>query len=150
MRKIPLQWIRKPAPTGVDGDCILVTAPKPFGNGYTYINRGSLRKRLIREVCERRNGPLGKLIALHSCDRPTCVNPNHLRAGTVRDNSADSKARKRNNFGARNGMARITDELAMQIFKAAGSQMEIASVFGVSNSLVSKIKKRKRWPHIHN
>jgi hypothetical protein len=36
---------------------------------------------------------------LHSCDRPTCINPGHLRLGSHAENMADKKARGR----ARNG-----------------------------------------------
>ncbi len=36
-----------------------------------------------------------KLLALHSCDTPQCVNPKHLRAGTHKDNAADAAERNR-------------------------------------------------------
>ena len=32
---------------------------------------------------------------LHSCDNPSCVNPDHLRDGTHRENTQDSVNRKR-------------------------------------------------------
>ena len=36
-----------------------------------------------------------KILALHSCDNPSCVNPNHLRWGDVVDNAKDMKERGR-------------------------------------------------------
>jgi hypothetical protein len=39
--------------------------------------------------------PLDKLIC-HRCDNPPCVNPNHLYAGTPRENARDVIVRKRN------------------------------------------------------
>jgi hypothetical protein len=42
------------------------------------------------------NGPiLGGLHVLHSCDNPGCVNPQHLRLGTPKDNTLDRLARNR-------------------------------------------------------
>ena len=35
------------------------------------------------------------LMVLHSCDTRCCVNPNHLRVGTVKDNAEDRMARGR-------------------------------------------------------
>ena len=39
------------------------------------------------------------LFALHSCDNPVCCNPNHLRAGTHKENMADMKLRGRSCLG---------------------------------------------------
>ena len=47
--------------------------------------------------------PDGMMI-LHSCDNRRCVNPEHLRIGTAKDNAADAIARGRfrQNFATRN------------------------------------------------
>jgi hypothetical protein len=38
--------------------------------------------------------PEGAVI-MHMCDNPACCNPNHLRAGTGRDNSIDCREKRR-------------------------------------------------------
>ena len=38
--------------------------------------------------------PAGKVV-MHICDRPRCVNPDHLRVGTQAENMADMKAKGR-------------------------------------------------------
>ena len=40
-------------------------------------------------------GPLGELLALHRCDNPPCVLPDHLFAGTHADNAQDKVAKGR-------------------------------------------------------
>ena len=42
-------------------------------------------------------------ICLHSCDRPECCNPAHLRAGSNADNIRDREERDRSAKGIRNG-----------------------------------------------
>lgn len=49
------------------------------------------------------------LIALHSCDNPPCVNPNHLKIGTSSDNARDAfyKGRRKAPPGQKTGTIRM-------------------------------------------
>lgn len=44
---------------------------------------------------EIHNGDMGRMWALHSCDRPPCVNPKHLFLGTCQNNTDDRQRKGR-------------------------------------------------------
>lgn len=92
---------------------------------------------------------------LHRCDNRRCVNPYHLYAGTHADNMADMKARKRYVIsgvrGEANGQSKLTttDVIEIRAMSEHGvTQKDIAQRFGVPQSSVSKIIRRKQWAHI--
>lgn len=93
------------------------------------------------------------LMALHSCDRPSCVNPAHLRWGTARDNSDDKVARKRYRNGAMAGFTnpRCTltpDQLAEIVWLIDCSRIDnrqIGARFGLTHSMISKIRTGNAW-----
>jgi hypothetical protein len=92
------------------------------------------------------------LCVCHLCDNPSCCNPRHLFVGTHAQNMLDMKSkgrRKAINAGEKNGRAKLTANQADEIRKAlAGglTQMKVAAQFGVSQTLVSLIKRGQLWP----
>jgi hypothetical protein len=110
---------------------------------------GQSAPRLIFEMI---NGPLGDLSALHSCDNPACINPDHLFAGTQGDNMADaaSKGRMcgRQKPGEDHPMAKLNTAAVMEIkalHKGGLKQKDIARHYNVSASQVHRIICGKRW-----
>lgn len=94
----------------------------------------------------------GAWLVLHSCDNPPCVNPAHLRLGTVKDNSDDMVARgrqaKRDQAGEANGAAKLsaTDvEKVRELILAGLTNKAIALRYGVTHSLISRIRRGKAW-----
>lgn len=90
--------------------------------------------------------------ACHTCDNPSCVNPNHLFLGTAKDNAADMVKKGRSLFGNRNPSrlhtAKITlkqvDEIRDLCAKGL-SQAEIGKAYGISQQQVSRIFNNQRW-----
>ena len=88
----------------------------------------------------------------HTCDTPSCVNPEHLFLGTPAENQADM-ARKGRAVGMRQGgehhpMAKLTIAQVNEIRarRAAGEKLkDLARSFGVSESNVSVVANCRSW-----
>lgn len=88
------------------------------------------------------------LYVLHTCDNPACVNPAHLYEGTPLKNMQDKCARNRQARGSK--LARkMTYEKAQEIRllydTRTYSQQQLATQFGCSQVLVSKIVREEIW-----
>lgn len=103
-----------------------------------------------RTVCLMAHGQPPSHIhqAAHSCGRPSCVNPAHLRWATPKENQADQLRHGTRNRGTRNGRNKLMTPEVLEIRRrvAAGeSNSSLGREFGVSNVTVSLIVSRKRW-----
>lgn len=71
--------------------------PKGYGMfcmGPKYAGHSQLAHRWAYELTHGEK-PTDKQLVLHSCDNPSCVNPDHLRLGTHADNLRDASSRGR-------------------------------------------------------
>ena len=97
--------------------------------------------------------PEGLLIC-HTCDNPHCVNPEHLFLGTQVDNMQDclSKGRVRyiTHRGESNGRCKISREQALEIKHSLLPRKELMKKFGISRSMVGKIKSGSSWKELQN
>ena len=90
------------ANTKLNGDCWEWTKwtngayPKFHPNG---TKRGVLLYAHI-EICRITHGepPNAKMVAMHSCDNPICIRPEHLKWGTKKQNTKDMMDKGRQNF----------------------------------------------------
>lgn len=64
-----------------------------------------------RLAYELLNGPVGDKGVLHRCDRPMCVNPEHLFLGTQADNVKDRSAKGRTYNGKVRDLWYLTDQM---------------------------------------
>jgi hypothetical protein len=90
--------------------------------------------------------PEGGIIC-HSCDNPQCTNPKHLRLGTHEDNQRERRSKGRHGSN-RTPAAKLTPEMVREIRSADGRQADIAAKFGITQTTVSDIRRRKSWAHI--
>lgn len=112
-----------------------------------------------RALWEHLRGPIpDDLYLLHNCDNARCVNPDHLRPGTQRENIVECYARGRHeqkgdNRGELSGTAKLTADQVLFIRaqrKANGVLVELSRLFGVSVCTLSQIRLRRSWKHIGN
>lgn len=93
------------------------------------------------------------LLVCHTCDRPMCVNPDHLYLGTHQDNAVDRKTRNRNNprRGSNHSNAKLNEQIVKEIknnlFKYM-SVSEIAKKYNVKYETILAIKTGKNWKHV--
>lgn len=77
----------------------------PNDSGYGRLRIAGQLVRAHRLSYELAHGPIpDDLVVRHTCDNPSCVNPQHLIIGTVADNAADMVSRDRQATGERHGM----------------------------------------------
>jgi hypothetical protein len=79
---------------------------------------------------------------MHACDNPRCINPAHLKEGTVQENVADMDAKERRASGARNGNAKFSDFEIQQMRNAwseGTARKTICQTYGVSNGYLWKL-----------
>lgn len=115
-----------------------------FNRKWQMVTRLILAKKIGRPIVDG-------AFAMHTCDRPICINPEHIIEGTHADNMADMRQKGRNRFGERSPFAKLTSEQVTQMrtrhangetFTALGRE------FGVTGAHVGNIVAKKKWAHL--
>lgn len=132
---------------GADGECWVWTGSKVrTGYGVHWADGKHVKAHRYSYALHYGEIPEGMSV-LHSCDNPTCCNPAHLRLGTQKDNMADMVARNRRVAitGERHPSARLTAQDVAYIRQRLEPAHKTAAMFGVSRSLVAKIRQGALW-----
>lgn len=123
--------------------------------GYGIFWAGSLRKSVMahRYALEMELGhPVpDRMVVMHSCDNPKCVNPAHLSIGTELDNSKDAARKGRLATGERNGgggKLRVSDVEFIRSSVGLISGAELARRMSVSRYLVNAIRSGQIWKSV--
>lgn len=97
------------------------------------------------------------LYVCHSCDNPSCVNPNHLFLGTQKDNIRDMDRKGRRVVGdmrgEKNGNSKLTEGDVREIKElwATGNYTiaDLARMFLIGWTAISDIVKGQKWIHVN-
>lgn len=146
----PQRWIRDHA--DFEGpDCLIW----PFGaTSQTLVRVDGRNYSAQRYMCILAHGapPSPGLHAAHSCGHGHlgCVHPKHLRWATAVENEADKLIHGTRRMGEDVHLAKLTEPDVLEIRRLRGrmTQVEIASLFNITQVTVSDIHIRKTWKHL--
>lgn len=92
-------------------------------------------------------------VVCHTCDNPSCVNPEHLFKGKQKDNIEDKINKGRQLCGSRVPNSKLCENDIITIRKLLKEnelkQTKIAKLFNVSDSRITEIKKGRGWRHVN-
>ncbi|NNU70378.1 hypothetical protein G9X67_34550 [Rhizobium sp. WYCCWR 11152] len=137
-----------------EGDDCLIWPYSRSGSskGYASFWHNGKTSLVCRVVCEKANGaPPKNNHAAHTCGNGHlgCVTKRHLSWKTVKENSEDKIAHGTRRAGQENGNSKLTESDVLAILTASGvSHSQLARQYGVSQPLISKIRRREMWKHL--
>lgn len=133
----------------LDG-CWIWTGSKSV-NGYGRFHVDNKEVKAHRYAYEYFKGSVGENYVCHTCDNPSCVNPDHLFLGEPKDNSADMVRKGRSLRNEKNPNSKLKESDVKKILQLYSEGMDIESikiVFGISNVMVRNIIKGKNWKEV--
>lgn len=123
------------------------------GYGRISVNRKLVYTHILSHRLFKADVPAGMCV-LHTCDNPSCVNPEHLFLGTQQDNIKDKMAKGRQAFGEHGGSAKLSASQVLQIREmyttGLMTKSAIAREMNVANSTVRSIIDGLTWKHLLN
>jgi hypothetical protein len=135
----------------------VMTTGLPYGK-FTFMRRTETEVKNVTKPAHHAafwiaNGrwPATGMVLMHSCDRPGCVNPEHLAEGTPKQNSADMTSKSRQAKGTRHWKNKLTESQVLEIRRAFDSGEPIGAIgerFDTNEGNVWFIGHRKTWKHL--
>lgn len=120
--------------------------------GYGVLHWNGKGQSAHRIAYELAHGPVPQgMHVLHSCDTPACVRPDHLRAGTNKENHEERSRKGRSAKGEGCGRATIgfDDVRAIRAARIAGVGLAaLGSVYGLTPGHIRDIASGRRWGQV--
>ena len=128
------------------------TRTVPLKNGMRYGHFGTTENGKTKNWRAHRlawtlvNGKIpDDMVIMHTCDVPLCVNPNHLKCGTQRENLQDMQDKGRVAKGTEHGFSRFTEEQVREIRESTERPSVLAKRYDVHPTAITAIRTRKNW-----
>lgn len=134
-----------------ESGCLLWTS-STRGKGYGSIKHGVGNSVYAhRAMYELTKGKIGEgMLVCHTCDTPSCINPNHLFLGSNNRNMKDMVEKGRQMHGERHVCAVLSEQQARSVFDSTLNSKALSKKFGVSISAIRHIRAGRTWRHLRN
>lgn len=129
-----------------EGDCILFEQGRPIGIGYRSVRADNMTwyaHHLAFFMAGKKLEP-GQ-VRRHTCDKPECIEPNHIIAGSHADNVQDKVSRLRHNHGKTHYRSKLTLDQVNEIRKSPLTYAELGHIYGISRGGIHNIKSGRSW-----
>jgi hypothetical protein len=121
-------------------------------DNYGYGRHGKNSRRAHRTAWARVHGPIPpEMVVMHLCDRPICVNVDHLQLGTQQENiqMAADRGHITHTRGERNHTARLAEADVLAIRQRHDESCStIAAEYGVNHCTIRDILRGRTWRHL--
>lgn len=123
-------------------------------DGYVRIRYKGKHDRLFRVLYQQKHGEIPKgLVLRHLCNNAWCVNIEHLKVGTQKENYQDmvncgrSPKGKQNLkiSGEKNHNHRLSEKQVKEIYLSKLNLKILSKIYEVSTTNISYIKNKKQW-----
>jgi hypothetical protein len=149
--RIALSTFEEQVVRGSENDCWIWSGNvSKAGYGLVRTSGFLYAHRMAWEVANDAELPKGKHV-MHSCDNPPCVNPDHLRVGSLQENNADMLSKGRQARGAMLPQTKLSEAKvrAIRVLRANGFSQEcLGEMFDVSREAIRQIDKGRAWRHV--
>lgn len=144
-----VQVMRKPIRWNVsEQGCFNVSSHCKDKDGYPKLKVDNKSWRMSRYIYTQCFGdiPDGQVV-MHICDNPNCINPEHLKLGTVTDNNRDKvhKGRHKCQKGENNNQAVLTWDLVKYIRQSNKTAKELSNELGINRVTIHNVKSGRTW-----
>ena len=137
-----------------ENGCIKCLSHCTDKDGYVRIRYKGKHDRLFRVLYQEKYGQIPKgMVLRHLCNNAWCVNVEHLKVGTQKENCQDTiecgrslKGKKNLKIsGERNVNSKLTEKQVKEIYLSKLSLKKLAKIYNVSSTNISNIKNKKQW-----
>ncbi len=137
------RFLNKVMPEPNTGCWLWIGAKFNDGYGSFYLNGENVRAHRFSYLYHI--GAADNLNVCHTCDTPSCVNPQHLFLGTHKQNVEDKVRKGRQAIGMNHGRSKLNWDIVKEIRASEESQIGMSRRYNVSPKAIRNVLNNKNW-----